>query len=580
MKSKLIIPVIWLLILISVFPQDNRAPAEIAKLIAGRIIKDTSFELKHAIQKPQLEIQVIDFNKVFGENSSGVSYALSKINSDETRTLQFGLSYSAPIKIWINDKPVFENKSLQKFHFKEVAYAIFEFQDTIEVRLNNGLNNILVKTSYEGAGNKVYLREISKAEEPVLSKFMNPLDGINSQWVYTGNFIPKNSDNMSEIFPPEKSIEKYYSYEDTIYTWQIPSPTILCELFIKDDAVYKRESYAEWMYPTGTVLFGLDYLANTINEKTYSDFVKKVCNFTLDNYNLFKKQYYELDGFRSTNHRLYRMGMLDDASGPALPFIQLLLEKNGNEYKPILKTVLDYVSNGQSRLKDGTLCRPEPDKMTVWADDLFMSVPFLVRAASIYNDKKYYDDAARQINNFNKYLFDTEIKLYKHAWFDFSKEKSVAFWGRANGWVIWATSDALLNIPKTHKDYNLIKKIFAKHIEGLTKVQNPDGMWHQVLDREDSFKETSCTAMFIIGLSRGIKNGWISKSYEKSLLSAWNALKQRITSDGIVKDITRGTGVGFDLEFYFKRERFDNDPRGLGAIITAAAEMEKYFGNK
>ncbi|MEJ5268259.1 MAG: hypothetical protein WHW07_10725 [Bacteroidales bacterium] len=35
-----------------------------------------------------------------------------------------------------------------------------------------------------------------------------------------------------------------------------------------------------------------------------------------------------------------------------------------------------------------------------------MSVPFLVRAAKIYNEKKYYDDAARQIINFNKYLFN------------------------------------------------------------------------------------------------------------------------------------------------------------------------------
>lgn len=274
------------------------------------------------------------------------------------------------------------------------------------------------------------------------------------------------------------------------------------------------------------------------------------------------------------------MSMLDDASAPALPFIQRMINNNDNKYKQVIDKVTEFVAHQQYRLNDGTLCRPEPKKMTVWADDLFMLVPYLIRAAKLYNENKYYDDAALQIINFNKYLFDEEKKIYKHAWFDFAKEKSVAFWGRANGWVIWAETEALLNLPKKHKKYNSIKKIFADHLEGIIRLQNKDGMWHQVLDRNDSFEETSCTAMFIIGLARGIDNGWISKSYEKNLLIAWNALKQRISEDGIVKDITRGTGIGYDLEFYFKRERFVNDPRGLGAVITAAVEMQQYLNSK
>lgn len=577
MKVRFLTLFVCLILFINVFPQDKRSPVEIARSITDRIIKDTSFELKHVIQKPQLEIQVIDFKNVFGEKSVGVSYAFSKINSDETRTLQFGLSYSAPLKLWINDKLVFENNIEQVFHFKEIAYTVFEFQDTIEVKLNKGENKILVKTFSDSKESKIYLREISKAEIPVQSKFVAPFDEINNLWVYLGSFNSQNKDAIKEVFPPEISLEKYYKYEDRIYTWQIAAPQILSELKIKTDAVYKRESYAEWMYPNGTVLFGINYLAQAANDSTYSDFAKKVCDYTLENYELFKKQYHELDGFRSTNHRLFRMSMLDDASAPALPFIEIMINNSSAQYSRIADEVTNYITLHQVRLKDGTFCRPEPDRMTVWADDLFMSVPYLIRVAKFYNNQKYYDDAAAQIINFNKYLFDSDKKLYKHAWFDFSKEKSVAFWGRANGWIIWATSDALLNIPKTHKGYNLIKKIFVKHIEGLIKVQNPDGMWHQVLDRDDSFKETSCTAMFMIGLARGIKNGWISKSYEKNLLHAWEELKKRITSDGIVKDITRGTGVGDDLEFYFNRERFDNDPRGLGAVITASVEMEKYF---
>lgn len=558
--------------------EDKRTPLQIARAIADRVINDTVFELKPVVQKPQLDIQAVDFSSMSGELKEGVLYALSTIDVKENAKLKFGLSFSSPSRIWINDKLVFENRSEAKFRFKEIAYGIFEFQDTIEVELIAGLNKILVKTL--SGNNKIYLREISEPEAPLKSGFKSPFNNLPGNWFYIGPFEGNRSNPMEEVFPPENNFDTYYKWGSDYLTWQIENQKLLLELVIKDNAVYKRESFAEWMYPTGTVLFGFQHLAKLSGEKKYSVYVEQVADFTYANCGLFKKQYFEMDGFRSSNHRLFRMGMLDDASAPALPYIQLMLDKPDPKHETVIKPVLDYVSKGQSRLNDGTLCRPEPREMTVWADDLFMSVPYLLRASKLYNNPDYLNDAAVQIINFNKYLFDKEKKLYKHAWFDFANEKSVAFWGRANGWIIWASSDALMNIPGNHKDFNKIKKIFKEHISGLIKHQDQSGMWHQVLDRNDSFEETSCTAMFIIGLARGIKNGWVSKSYEKNLLLAWNALKKNITSDGVVKDITRGTGIGNDLDFYFNRERFDNDPRGLGAVITAAVEMEIYLRNK
>ncbi|MBX3007141.1 MAG: glycoside hydrolase family 88 protein [Melioribacteraceae bacterium] len=580
MITKIFSAGIFILIAITNNAQDNRTPIEVAKSIANRVINETLFELKPTIQKPILDIQVLDFSSVFGEKSEGSAYAQSTIKSDTQTKTSYGVSYSTPIKIWVNDNLVFEEKNNHNFYFKEIAYNLFHFQDTIEVNLNKGINKILIKSVIRDTSSKIYLRELTEPEETTKYKFNNPLKEIPGKWLFTGNYNSASEDIFNYSFPPEKLFEQYYIYINQIYSWRIPADNILYDLIIKDDAVYKRESYAEWMYPNGTVLFGIDLLANYLGDNSYSSYVEKVCDFTLANYDLFEYQYFKKNGIRSSNHRLFRMSMLDDASAPALPFIERLLNNKDKKFKKIVDKVTEFVSLHQYRLTDGTFSRPEPRRMTVWADDLFMSVPYLVRAAQHYDENKYYDDAALQIINFNKYLFDKEKKLYKHAWFDFSKEKSVAYWGRANGWVIWGETEALLNLPKKHKKYKTVEKIFANHIEGIIKMQNRDGMWHQVLDRNDSFEETSCTAMFIIGIARGIKNSWISKSYEKNLLMAWNALKQRVSEDGIVKDITRGTGIGYDLEFYFNRERFDNDPRGLGAVITAAVEMQKYFDSR
>ena len=123
-----------------------------------------------------------------------------------------------------------------------------------------------------------------------------------------------------------------------------------------------------------------------------------------------------------------------------------------------------------------------------------------------------------------------------------------------------------------------IKKIennFRQHIASLIRYQVDDGMWRQVLNNPNSYEETSCTAMFAIAIARGISNGWLSKKYKGYAVKAWKAVADHITSKGIVQGICRGTEIGADEQFYMNRKTIDNDPRGLGAVITAGIEMSK-----
>ena len=175
--------------------------------------------------------------------------------------------------------------------------------------------------------------------------------------------------------------------------------------------------------------------------------LKNIVIIPLETLPIFKSQYYEQHDLQTTNYRIFRKTMLDDAGAPILPFIDLDLINNDKKYSSLVKEIADYVSQKQFRLDDGTFCRPEPFIMSVWADDLFMSVPFLVRIGKLKEDEKYYDDAATQIIDFNKYLNDNANGLYKHCWYNHTKKQSAVNWGRANGWIIWATTEALLNIP-------------------------------------------------------------------------------------------------------------------------------------
>ncbi len=149
----------------------------------------------------------------------------------------------------------------------------------------------------------------------------------------------------------------------------------------------------------------------------YSEFGKKYCDFIFSNLDIFKKQYFRDHDIRGSFYRVFRKGMLDDAGSPVLPFVQIELNNHIRIYDTLINSMADYILHEQSRLQDGTFCRPEPEKETVWADDLFMSVPLLMRLGVLNNDEKYFNEAAKQVINFNRYLFDNDNKIYKHGWF-------------------------------------------------------------------------------------------------------------------------------------------------------------------
>lgn len=560
---------------------DDRKAVDIVKSVIEKIISESTFKFSSVLQEEAVGVQIIDFKREFG-NKSGAYFALANLYSDTDTVLNFGISYSGGIKIWIDNNLVFEGLKNTEAEIKEIAYGLFSYDSTVNFDVKKGSNKILIKLVSGLNKPIVYFREIPETAETKMTasfkNFKQELSENNKKWLVVGPFnLKENIINSLKIkYPPEFSIKDYYKYGANIIAWNTPKDNLLRKLVIKESSSYKRESYLEWHYANGATMFSILSAADKTNEKSYEDFVKRFCDLIIVNYDYYKYEYKELNALRGTNHRIFRKTMLDDTCAPALPFVQLYLDNRTSQFEDIVFEMSDYLEYDQVRLNDGTLCRPEPVEMTVWADDLFMSVPFLLRMAEITENQKYYDDAAFQVVRFNELLFDESIGLYKHGWFENENKKSVAYWGRANGWIIWAATEALIHLPKDHKLYSKILRNYQSHVNGLVKQQSNTGMWHQVLNKKDSFKETSCSAMFTMGILRGIKHGWLDKSFTEYALKAWNEIKYNIKNDGTVIDICRGTGIGYDHDFYYKRKRFDNDPRGLGAVIQAALEVSEF----
>ena len=265
---------------------------------------------------------------------------------------------------------------------------------------------------------------------------------------------------------------------------------------------------------------------------------------------------------------------LDDAGSMCAAMIKAEHAGFQADLSPMIRTYIDHISHHQFRLEDGTLARNRPQPNTLWLDDLFMSVPALAQMGKYTGEHQYFDDAVRQVLQFTERMFVEEKGLFMHGLVMGMKEHPSYHWARANGWAIMAIVELLEVLPEDHPGRGEVLDLLRQHISGLARVQSPFGFWHQLLDRNDSYMETSATAIFTYSIARAINRGYVdAKAYGPVVCLAWNAVASKVNDKGRVEGTCVGTGMGFDPAFYYYRPVSVFAAHGYGPTILAGAEM-------
>lgn len=334
--------------------------------------------------------------------------------------------------------------------------------------------------------------------------------------------------------------------------------------------------YTDWRYWNGVLNIGLLKYADFTGDNSYKETVHKNYEFAFNTYAYFSKFYpKDADRWQYPFGVLYKTKELDDCGAMGGGLIEVYKDVKSNTYKEYIDHAADHILNKQDRLEDGTLVRTWPYTYTLWADDLYMSIVFLSRMGSLTGEQKYFDDAALQVINFTKHLFNTQTQLYYHCYYSELERNGVAHWGRSNGWVMLAQSDLLEHLPVDHPKRDTLLSIFEQQIVGVSRYQHGSGLWHQLLNKEDSYLETSVTAMFAYSIAKGINKGWIDKRYQSIATNAWSGVTSKINAEGKVEGICKGTGIDESLVYYYNRPTPVHDIHGLGAILLAGIEMLK-----
>lgn len=343
-----------------------------------------------------------------------------------------------------------------------------------------------------------------------------------------------------------------------------------------------NSKYNNWHYTNGVTHIALMELADKTGNKQYERYVRRNMDFVFNDGNLdyFRRQYLQMfqkEGWKGVRqlswHMIFRDKRLDDNGPMGASLIDLQMRSPHEVFRAYIDETAMHLNLAEPRLVDGTIARLWPHVNTIWADDAFMSIAFLSRMGQLTGDCHYFNDAANQVINYTRYLWCPEKEIYYHCYHTDNREHGVAHWSRANSWVFMAQADLLSRMPKDHPMRQAVIDNFRQQASGVARYQGKNGLWHQLLDKTDSYEEITGTAMFVFGIARGVKEGWLHPDFIYVAEQGLKGMLTKITDAGDVTSICVGTGIMPSLSYYYNRPTQENDPMGEGPVLRALVEM-------
>jgi unsaturated rhamnogalacturonyl hydrolase len=340
-------------------------------------------------------------------------------------------------------------------------------------------------------------------------------------------------------------------------------------------AVLEQGDFRLTSYEWGVTYAGMLQAGEATGDPRFTEYAAKRLNFLSNLAPYYTEAIKKNPALETPMRQVLQPHALDDAGAMAAAMIKA--SRYGvtkADLRPLIENYIYYISNKEFRLPDGTLARNRPLPNTLWLDDLFMAVPALAQMGKLTGEQAYYDDAVKQVLQFSERMFNKEKGLYMHGWVQDMDPHPQFHWGRANGWALMTLVELLEVLPKDHPGYKPVMEQLQAHIKGLATYQSGKGFWHQLLDRNDSYLETSATAIYTYAIARAINRGWVDKqAYGPMVLLAWNAVATKVNEKGQVEGTCVGTGMAFDPAFYYYRPISPYAAHGYGPVLLAGAEM-------
>jgi unsaturated rhamnogalacturonyl hydrolase len=372
---------------------------------------------------------------------------------------------------------------------------------------------------------------------------------------------------IPQVDSVKKTLKRVFNYLDAVTPAQFVNKRTMEPVSVANadtNTIVKPGDYRLTAYEWGVTYSAMLAAGEATGDTSYTDYTKKRLHFIADAYPAFKALYEKYPKATNPFRQPVAPHALDDGGAVCAAMIHLI----------------EYITKKEYRLADGTLARNRPQKNTLWLDDLFMGVPAIAQMGKLTGDTKYYDDAVKQVLQFSQRMFNKELGIYMHGWVEEMAVHPEFHWARANGWAVLTMVELLDVLPENYPGRKAVIEQLKAHVKGLASFQSGEGFWHQLLDKPDSYLETSATAIYTYSIAHAVNKGWIdAKAYAPMCLLGWNAVNTKINSKGQVEGTCVGTGMAFDPAFYYYRPINVFAAHGYGPVVLAGAEIINLLKN-
>ncbi|MBR2883455.1 MAG: glycoside hydrolase family 88 protein [Clostridia bacterium] len=251
-----------------------------------------------------------------------------------------------------------------------------------------------------------------------------------------------------------------------------------------------------WEWGQGVCLTGIAKAYEATDDEEYSDFLKA-----------WFKRNNEKKIFGSVNCVI-----------PCYAALTLYRKTKDSFYKDICDTYATWAKDIALKTTNGGLAHVwsrgglEDYKNQLWADSLFMAGMFMVAYGKEIGDEKLLSEGIEQFKIHLECLYDDDAQLFSHGYHCIEEKRLGAHWGRGNGWVVASLSE-IFNILGTENCPDNFKEVFKTVMAKAKSLKTKNGMLRTLIDREDSYEESTASQLFGYAAIRGYEAELLDESY-------------------------------------------------------------------
>lgn len=332
-------------------------------------------------------------------------------------------------------------------------------------------------------------------------------------------------------------------------------------LRLDDGRVIDTKGWAGWEWTHGVGLYGMyQYYRQTGD--------KKMCEI--------------IDGWFADR---FAEGATTKNVNTMAPFLTLAYryeETRDPSYLPWLESWAEWAMYEMPRTEHGGMQHitlAEENHQQMWDDTLMMTVLPLAKIGKLLGRPEYVEEATYQFLLHVQNLMDRETGLWFHGWnYEGNHNFAQARWARGNSWLTIVIPDflELVDLPENNAVRRYLVQVLESQVLALAKCQNDSGLWHTLLDDPHSYLEASATAGFAYGILKGIRKRYIGKEYAEVAEKAMKGIVKNISAEGELLQVSFGTGMGSNLEFY-RQIPLTSMPYGQAMAILCLGEYLRIY---